>query len=88
MTYEKGLIKHSEPVKLLYKKWLLCYCIDYFDLTNELFDMLLKVSGKFGAVVEEPEWCEVERNSKEREYIHGFKYLANPKVIQVVVVII
>ena len=40
MTYEKGNIKHSEPIKLLKAKWLLCYCTSDYDLTNGLFDML------------------------------------------------
>ncbi len=40
MTYEKGNIKHSDPVKLLKAKWLLCYSANDYDLTNELYDML------------------------------------------------
>jgi hypothetical protein len=40
LTYEKGNIKHSEPIKLLNKKWLLCYCNSDYDLTNSLFSLL------------------------------------------------
>jgi PAZ domain len=58
-NYEGGRIKHTEPIRLQKAKWGLAYSSYDYDLANELVSMLGKASGRFGAQVDEPEWCEI-----------------------------
>jgi hypothetical protein len=45
-------------------KWTVVYSKYDFDHANALYDNLIKASGRFGAVVEEPSWCELPGNKE------------------------
>lgn len=58
-NYERGGIKHTEPIRLQKQKWGLAYSANDFNTANELLEMLGKASGRMGVSVDEPEWCEI-----------------------------
>lgn len=58
-AYEKGTIKHTQPITLRGGQWTMVYSSYDFELTTTLFENMQRAQGRFGIKVEEPAWIEL-----------------------------
>lgn len=86
--YEKGEIRHSQPVKLSYQSWVLVYSKFDYDNANLMFESLQKAQGRYGIKVEEPQWIEVPDGRDPKYFIDAIKTDMDPKHTLIALIVI